>query len=100
VKHTKIKIDEKTQIVTLTAESQEEQNIMLTIWESEGIQLAEMELGAKGLTFLLGDGTGKKKLEVCKNPHEKVYRGCTTKCKYFYGCFAKANDQSESSKSP
>jgi len=96
----KIKLDEKTQIVTLTAESQEEQNTMLTIWESEGMQLAEMEVGAKGLTFLLGDGTGKKKPEVCKNPHEKIYRGCTTKCKYFSGCLAKTNEESEPSKSP
>ena len=85
----KIKLNEETQEVVLTAESQEEQNIVLAIYESEGLQLSSMAVGAKGLTFKLGDGTGKKKLEVCKNPHERIYRGCTEECELFEGCPAK-----------
>ena len=26
---------------------------------------------------------------ICKNPHEKIYRGCTVECEFFYGCPAK-----------
>jgi hypothetical protein len=31
----------------------------------------------------------QKKFDVCRNPHEKVYRGCSTLCKFFEVCEAK-----------
>jgi hypothetical protein len=32
---------------------------------------------------------------ICRNPHEKVYRGCSEKCEYFENCDAKEEKRGE-----
>jgi hypothetical protein len=69
----KINLDEKTGIVTLRAESQEEQNILLTIWESEGMQMAEMEVAPlKRNDFHLRRRNRKERRRNAKSAREAI----------------------------
>ncbi len=45
--------------LTLVAENQEDHDILLTIKENEGLQMAEMGGNAEWLIFHLGNDTGK-----------------------------------------
>lgn len=45
--------------ITLQAESQEDRDILLDIWESEGLVMGEMDGNSEALHFRLGDKTRK-----------------------------------------